>query len=176
MPCRSVFEGEGYQLKTAETFSSNPLILFIKPGSPLSPGKLTKHLPTASTSRGNVLYSACNFHGPGLQGQRASRAPFSAFVNLKGNIGLLLYKLREMQSGGPGRSQGALPATAMPEAPSPARGWERGTARPQAPSPPGGKKWGWGHPPSTPSKQLSSRGTALGIVRGYLGHVPSRCF
>lgn len=45
MPCQSVFEGEGYQLQTAETFSSNPLILFIKPGSPLSPGKLTSISP-----------------------------------------------------------------------------------------------------------------------------------
>lgn len=84
-----------------------------------------------------MLYSACNFHGPGLRGQRASQAPFSAFVNLKGNIGLLLYKLRERQSGGPGQSQGALPAAAVPVAPSPARGREQGMARPRAPSPPG---------------------------------------
>lgn len=43
--CCGVFEGEGYQLQTAETFSSNPLILFIKPRSPLSPGKLTSISP-----------------------------------------------------------------------------------------------------------------------------------
>lgn len=43
--CCGVFEGEGYQLHTAETFSSNPLILFIKPRSPLSPGKLTSVSP-----------------------------------------------------------------------------------------------------------------------------------
>lgn len=64
-----------------------------------------------------MLYSVCNFHGPGLRGQRASRAPFSAFVNLKGNIGLLFYKLRERQSRGPRRPQGALPAAAVPAAP-----------------------------------------------------------
>lgn len=39
-------QGSGYLPGTARTWSSNPLILFIKPGSPLSPEKLTSTSPS----------------------------------------------------------------------------------------------------------------------------------
>lgn len=151
-----VFEGEGYQLQTAETFSSNPLILFIKPRSPLSPGKLTSISPLQVHQE----ETRCNFHGPGLRGQRASQAPSPAFVNLKGNISLCLYKLQERKSWGPGMSQGTPLAASVPLTPFPAQGWQQGRARPQALSSPGrkmglrtsSKQLGYhaGHPPRLP--------------------------
>jgi len=96
---QTVLGRRGYLLETARTFSSNPLILFIKPGSPLSLEKLTSIFPLQVHIRRQHLHTACNFHGPRFQGQRASQSPASAFVNLKENISCTCINFRPGYAG-----------------------------------------------------------------------------
>lgn len=91
---QTVLGGRGYLLETARTFSSNPLILFIKPGSPLSLEKLTSISLLQVRIKRQRLHTACNFHGPRFWGQRASQAPSSAFVNLKEDISCTCINFR----------------------------------------------------------------------------------